>query len=93
MMREATIKRIIEIMHRNGDPDRDPGRWDSVKKWILDEIMQKKDLDNMKTRNLRKELEKFSLNNIQLILFTANATDEQILDLFEIVYRRYSVQR
>ena len=27
MMREATIKRIIEIMHRNGDPDRDPGRF------------------------------------------------------------------
>lgn len=89
-MRELLIARMKELLTRDGNPDANRQRWMPVKDWILKTIMQVEPAGRGKTHT--KQLEQVNLSNLALILFTANVTNEQVIELYELIYRRRFAQ-
>ncbi len=90
-MRATLIARMSQILQQYGDPNRYTSRWQPVQERILVEILGV-DFTGMKIKTIRQKVEAVDLNNLEMILFTANATDEQVIELFEYIVRRASVQ-
>ncbi|HET8688694.1 MAG TPA: hypothetical protein VFM18_18925 [Methanosarcina sp.] len=92
-MRAGLVSHIDAILHRHGDPNKDLGRWEPVQEWILTKILGFEIPPNIKIKTLRQKVHAVDLNNLELILFTANPPDHVLFELFEIVMRRYMTQR
>ena len=94
-MRELLITRMNYFLTHGDewDPESDSGRWRPIKRWILIEIMKTQHVNNMKEKCLRKALDQINLNNLALILFTASATDKQVVELYELICHRATAQR
>lgn len=88
MMREIVISRIEELIgmeHPYESDEHRRQRLNPIKDWLLEEIMH---LEYKRSKEQTRRRAGINLDNIRLILFTANISDEKLFALYELTAKR-----
>jgi len=87
-MREIVISRIEELVgmeHPYEVDEHKRQRLNPLKDWLLEEIMH---LEYKRSKVQTQRRATINLDNIRLILFTANLSDEKVFELYELTAKR-----
>lgn len=90
MMREIVISKIVELVKKVDSyehEDHRRQRMNPIKDWLIEEIMH---LEYKRSKVQTARRNTINLDNIGLILFTANLSDEKVFALYEVAHRQCS---
>jgi hypothetical protein len=88
MMREIVISKIVGLIKKVEPYEHEEHRrqrMNPIKDWLIEEIMH---LEYKRSKVQTARRNNINLDNIELILFTANLSDEKVFELYEVVNRR-----
>lgn len=84
MMKLILIRRIAEMLYTYGDPSKNSARWDIVYRFVASEIFK----FNVETKNGKKMAKSINLADVDFTLLD----DEKLVELYDIVSRRFWMQ-
>jgi hypothetical protein len=85
-MRQVVVSRILSYLLT---ASADPSRWKPIKEWIFQNMMGKDPF----TKKGRKECARWDMSGLEVLTFSSNLPDAKLVELLELVIRRFYMQR